>query len=89
LIDWDGKVTRWGVYNPEALNDGPFVMERGLNSLSILSYLRVAEHMTGNAKYSRAYDELVKRHSYHTNALVAKLHEARAPETTPTTRWPS
>lgn len=77
LIDWDGKVTRWGVYNPEALNDGPFVMERGLNSLSILSYLRVAEHMTGNAKYSRAYDELVKRHSYHTNALVAKLHEGQ------------
>jgi hypothetical protein len=77
LIDWDGKPTRWGVYNPEALNDGPFVTERGLNSLSILSYLRVAQHMTGNAKYARAYDELVKRHSYHTNALVAKLHEGQ------------
>jgi hypothetical protein len=77
LIDWDGKVTRWGVYNPEALNDGPFVIERGLNSLSILSYLRVAEHMTGNPKYARAYDQLVKRHSYHANALVAKLHEGQ------------
>lgn len=77
LIDWDGKPTRWGIFNPEALNGGQFLLERGLNSLSVLSYLRVAEHMTGNPKYARAYDELVKRHSYHSNTLVAKLHEGK------------
>jgi hypothetical protein len=31
LIDWDGTPTRWGVYNPEALNDGPFVTEPTTN----------------------------------------------------------
>ena len=75
LVDWDGTPTRWGIYNPESLNQGPFWMERGLNSLSILSYLTVAEHVTGDAKYRKAADYLIKQHSYHTNVMVAKMHE--------------
>ncbi len=74
LVDWDGTPTRWAVFDPFSLNeDKDFWAGRGLNSLSILSYLKVAEHITGDAKYRRAYDLLVKQHSYATNAMVPKI----------------
>ena len=75
LVDHDGKPTRWAVYNPEALNGDPYWFhERGLNSLSILSYLAVAEHMTGDPKYRAAADKLINEHHYAQNALVPKIH---------------
>ncbi|MBI4602662.1 MAG: hypothetical protein HY721_11955 [Planctomycetes bacterium] len=74
LVDHDGKPTRWARYSPAELNQDPrWFRERGLNSLSILSYLKVAEHMTGDAKYARAARELIEEHSYHSNALYPKL----------------
>ena len=52
LVDHDGTPTRWGVYSPKSLNhDPPWSEERGLKSLSMLSYLAVAEHMTGDPVY--------------------------------------
>ncbi|HNT89638.1 MAG TPA: hypothetical protein PKL84_17380, partial [Candidatus Hydrogenedentes bacterium] len=52
LVDWDGLPTRWANFSPESLNHDPYWWEeRGLNSLSILSYLRVASHVTGDPKY--------------------------------------
>ncbi len=46
LIDHDGKVTRWGNFSPESLNyDFRWFAERGLNSMSMLAYLAIAEHM--------------------------------------------
>ena len=75
LVDHDGKPTRWAVFNPEALNGDPkWFHERGLNSLSILSYLAVAEHMTGDKKYREAADKLINEHHYAQNALVPKIH---------------
>ncbi|MDX9976233.1 MAG: hypothetical protein RBU21_24875, partial [FCB group bacterium] len=69
----DGKPTRWAVYNPEQFNDVPdWFMERGLNSLSILSHLATAHHMTGDAKYKDAMDELVDKHGYHLNLMYPK-----------------
>ncbi len=57
LIDKDGKPTRWAIFNPEAINDDPiWEEERGLNALSILSHLKVAYHITGDAKYQQAYE---------------------------------
>ncbi|MCC7496488.1 MAG: hypothetical protein IT160_02845 [Bryobacterales bacterium] len=74
LVDWDGTPTRWGIFDPENLNHNrAFWAGRGLNSLSILSYLKVAEHMTGDVRYRQAYDKLVKQDSYATNAMVAKI----------------
>lgn len=72
LIDHDGKPTRWARFSPADLNGDVLHGGRGLNSLSILSYLRVAEHMTGDPKYHKAYDLLVEKHSYATNALNPK-----------------
>ncbi len=75
LIDHDGQATRWAVYNPERFNQDPWwSIERGLNSLSILSYLATAHHMTGDQKYKEAFDKLVKHHGYHINLFVPKFH---------------
>jgi hypothetical protein len=65
LRDIDGKPTKWGVWSPEKLNGDPdWRAERWLNALEILSYLRTAEYMTGDAKYRRAYLSLLDEHHY-------------------------
>jgi hypothetical protein len=74
LIDKDGKPTRWAIFNPEALNDDPiWEEERGLNALSILSHLKVAYHITGDAKYQQAYEQLIQKHHYLLNAVTQKM----------------
>jgi hypothetical protein len=73
LVDYDGQPTRWGVYNPESLNhDSNWWEERGLNSLSILTYLKIAAHVTGDAKYSDAARKLIEQHAYDQNVLIPK-----------------
>lgn len=73
LIDWTGKVTRWGFWNPERLNDNPGdYVENGLNSLQILSFLRVAHYVTGDPKYQEHYVHLIKNHGYLDNVLLEK-----------------
>ena len=75
LVDHDGKPTRWGVFSPERLNhDKDWWEERGLNSLSILSYLRTAEHITGNPRYGEAARMLIEKHAYASNVLIAKTN---------------
>lgn len=73
LVDHDGQPTRWGVFGPRQLNNDPdWWVERGLNSLSALSYLAVAEHVTGDARYGAAARELIERHGYGANAMNPK-----------------
>ncbi len=74
LVDFDGKPTRWGVYSPEGLNHDPYWwQERGLKSLSLLSYMTVAAHVTGDSKYLKAARELIDVHAFAHNAMHAKL----------------
>ena len=79
LVDHDGKPTRWAVFSPSALNDDhSWWEERGLNSMSMLSYLRVAEHVALDAdkqRYATAASELIERHGYAANARAPKVHE--------------
>jgi hypothetical protein len=73
LVDFDGKTTRWGYYNPEKLNqDLTWSSNRGLKSLSMLSYLAVAANVTGNDKYSKISRELIEKHGYKLNAVYFK-----------------
>lgn len=73
LIDWDGECTRWGFWNPERLNDNPRdYTERGLNSLQILSFLKVAHYVTEDAKYRKHYFHLIKEHGYLDNTIFEK-----------------
>lgn len=75
LVDHDGKVTRWAVFGPEEINHNQdWWQERGMNSLSILAYLKVAEHITGDARYAKAARTLIEVHGYATNTLITKTH---------------
>ncbi|MGO8700131.1 MAG: hypothetical protein ACLQVY_20775 [Limisphaerales bacterium] len=74
LIDHDGKPTRWAIYGPQYLNRDPFWWEdRGLKSLSILCYLTVAGHITGDPKYAAAARDLIDHHGYAQNAMFTKV----------------
>jgi len=74
LVDHDAHLTRWAVYGPQWLNRSPdWWPERGLNSLSILSYLAVAAHVTGDGKYLDALHTLVQDHGYLQNAMEPKV----------------
>lgn len=73
LIDWTGKRTRWGFWDPALLNDDPeHYLENGLNSLQILSFLKVAHHITGDPKYDEHYRKLIHEHDYLSNTLLSK-----------------
>jgi len=73
LIDWDGKVTRWGFWNPEFLNDDPeHYIENGLNAAQILSFLKVSYHITGDQKFKKHFDKLIVEHGYLGNVLLEK-----------------
>ena len=73
LVDHDGKPTRWAIFNSENLNHN-FIWhrERGTNSLSILAYLKVAGHITGDPRFAAAAHLLIEQHAYATNILVPK-----------------
>jgi hypothetical protein len=74
LVDHDGKPTRWGVYAPKSLNLDPrWAGQRGLNSLEMLAYLRVAQHATGDKKYAAAFERLVSESGYLSNISLPKF----------------
>jgi len=69
-----GKHTTWGVWAPEQLNRNlKWVAERGLNSLELLSHLKVAEVITGRPRYATAARELIDKHGYAMNTIFQKI----------------
>ena len=75
LVDHDGKPTRWARYSPEELNYSEnWFIERGLNSLSMLSYLATTAHITGDDYYTDVKNELIEEHSYMQNLMKQKYH---------------
>ena len=77
LVDLDGRPTTWGFWAPEKLNDDPKLWEeRGLNSLEILSHLKVASHIVGEPRYENAYRELIDRHHYALNVIETRIEGA-------------
>lgn len=77
LVDHDGKPTRWANFNPSAINGNPdWWAERGLNSLSLLTYFNVAWHVTGDQKYRDVFLDLVNNHHYAMNGMVAPKLQA-------------
>ncbi len=74
LVDGDGRPTTWGVWSPKRLNeDDRWRMQRGLNSLEIISHLKAAHHITGNEKYDQEYRKLVKKHHYALNSIKQRI----------------
>ena len=71
LVDHDGRPTRWGRFSPDDMNrNEAWVDERGLNSFSILTYLSIAHHITGDPKYRGVYLELALDHGYAMNGMT-------------------
>jgi len=73
LKDLDGAHTKWGVWSPEMLNNDPdWEPERGINSVEILSYLKLAYHVSGESRYQNEYLKLLYEHDYAGNVRHAK-----------------
>jgi hypothetical protein len=78
LVDHTGQKTRWGVWAPELINKHPLFYDlRALNSIEILMFLKVAEHITGDARYGEVADGLIKDHHYLLNSLLMRRAEGR------------
>jgi hypothetical protein len=65
LVDVDGTHTRWGVWSPSLLNRDPeWAPDRSLNSMELLSFLKLAHHVTGEKKYQDVYLKLIDQEGY-------------------------
>jgi hypothetical protein len=74
-VDHDGKPTRWGIFDPQNMNHNrEWWQERGMNSLSIIAYLKVAAHITGDPRYEQHIAKLIADHGYSMNVLSPKTH---------------
>src|SRR5262249_14591917 len=68
-----GRRTRWGIWTPTLIDEDPYYYDlRPLNSLELLAYLKVAEHVTGDKGYAQIYDQLVARHHFLLNTLMLR-----------------
>jgi hypothetical protein len=67
LTDVTGKPTRWGRYTPEYFATEEGREDMALDSLELLSHLRVAYHVTGNDKYQLEYQKLISKLHYDDN----------------------
>jgi hypothetical protein len=74
LVGPSGKPTTWGTWAPEQINGDPeWAEDHGLNSLEILSHLKVAIRLCGDRRFKDAYRELIEKHHYALNTLNQKM----------------
>jgi hypothetical protein len=64
LVGFGGRVTRWGKYSPAYFQTQEGKEDQALNSLALLSHLRVAYHITGEQRFLSAYRELIHERGY-------------------------
>ena len=70
LIDYDGKPTMWGRWNPEYVNGFPTnIGDRKLNSSNIMAMLQTAYRFTKKPIYKQKAFELMEKHGYFTNLM--------------------
>lgn len=74
LVDYDGDPTRWGKFNPDYFHSAEGWDQRGLNSMMMLSFLKVASHVTGDAKYDEIAADLRRKYHYHINSMESKQY---------------
>lgn len=60
LKGMDGKPTRWGRWDPQYLLRPYGYMDRGINGLEALTFMRTAYALTGEKKFEDGYQQLVK-----------------------------
>lgn len=88
LVDYDGRPTLWGKWNPSYVNQFPRqVGDRRLNSVEIISFLQAAYHFTGKERYRKKAYELLDVHGYLDNIMISVKHLSRVPGIDLTTEW--
>ena len=81
LVDYDGKPTTWGRWNPEYVNGFPSeVGDRKLNSSNILAMLQTAYHFTQKEIYKEKAYELINDYGYLDNLMVPMSRIGQAPD---------
>ncbi len=79
LCDTDGLPTTWAHFGPDALNGNEmWCWEKGINSLELMAFMRITEHISGEKKYGDIADELLKKHHYGMNLLTYKRYDSYA-----------
>ena len=79
LIDYDGKPTTWGKWNPAYVNARPKnVGDRKINSSNIVSMLQTAYHFTHKEIYKQKAFELMNKYGYYDNLMwkMANISQA-------------
>ena len=80
MIDWNGKPTRWGKWNPDYVNARPkMVGDRKINSSNIIAMLQTAWHFTKKKKYKDAAFYLMTKHGYLENLIKPMKEITHAP----------
>jgi hypothetical protein len=69
LVGFGGRVTRWGKYSPAYFQTEEGKEDEALNSLELLSHLRVAYHITGEQRFLAAYRQLIHKRGYLENVM--------------------
>lgn len=88
LIDYDGKPTQWGRWNPEYVNQFPRqVGDRRLNSVEIIAFLQTAWHFTGKERYRQKAFELFEKHGYLDNIMIPISEIGHVPGIDLTSDW--
>ena len=77
LCDVDGLPTTWAHWGPHELNnDEKWFWERGINSLELLAFIKIVYHMTGDEKYQKEYEKLIRTQNYALNCVQYKIFDA-------------
>ena len=81
LVDWDGKPTLWGKWNPEYVNARPEgVGDRKINASNIIAMLQTAYHFTKKEVYKEKAFELMNQHGYFKNLMRPMSQIGKAAE---------
>ncbi len=81
MVDYDGKPTTWGRWNPEYVNARPkMVGDRKINASNIVAMLQTAYHFTKKEKYKDKAFELMNEHGYLENLMRPMDQIGPAPE---------
>lgn len=81
MIDYDGKPTTWGRWNPKYVNARPKgVGDRKVNSSNIIAMLQTAYYFTGKEKYKDKAFELMTEYGYLENLMKPMNEIGHAPD---------
>jgi hypothetical protein len=81
MVDFDGKPTTWGRWNPEYVNARPkMVGDRKINASNIIGMLQTAYNFTGKEKYKEKAFDLMDNHGYFDNLMWPMKDVAKAPD---------